>query len=284
VKTWVKLYTEINRDADMGTLTWAQRGIWSAMLALAGELDHRDDDGVETGALDAPERVAWHLRLTPDELADAVQAFTERGMLEERDGVLFLPHFTSRQGRAPSDRPAVVAQRVKRYRERQATTEPPACNERVTSAQRGVTCSDSDSETETETDAETEVSAEAAGAGAPTKAARKRPKAPSKADARTSSPAIQCVYAISGGKYPPKPMYDRLIETLGSSPDGPKLRRCYEAWIERGYNPNAWTWATEWYTTGIPPRNGSRASPDGVPRGQAAIDAWLASKEVPGGN
>jgi len=24
VKSWVKLYTEINRDADMGTLTWAQ--------------------------------------------------------------------------------------------------------------------------------------------------------------------------------------------------------------------------------------------------------------------
>ena len=32
---------------------------------------------------------------------------------------------------------------------------------------------------------------------------------------------------------------------------------CYEAWLERGYSGNAWCWATEWYTSGVPVRNGA---------------------------
>jgi hypothetical protein len=130
--------------------------------------------------------------------------------------------------------------------------------------------------------------AEAAGASAPTTKQAKRRARPSKADPRTSTPAIQCAYAVAGKKYPPLEVYDRIIAALGDRPDGAKLRQCRAEWIDRGYNPGAWKWATEWYVDGIPPRGPARASPgnghrpapnDGVPRGKDAIAAWLAQKE-----
>ncbi len=129
MKYWVKLYTEVLDDPDQGTLTWAERGIWSALLALAGKLDKRDDDDRETGQLDALERVAWHLRMAEGELTDAVAKFTEREMVDERDGVLFVTHYGDRQARAPSDAHAPVAERVQRHRKTKQ------CNEDVTTLQ-----------------------------------------------------------------------------------------------------------------------------------------------------
>jgi len=267
VKTWVKLYTEIIRDADIGTLTWAQRGVWSAMLALAGELDARDEDGSETGALDTPERVAWHLRLSADELSSALGAFIERGMVDERDGVLYLTHYADRQSRAPSDKTMAVTERVKRHRAQVKR----GCNEDVTSVKRGVTASDSD--TETDTEADTEVSA------SPERGAEPAPAPNRRSDPRSKHPAIVAARAATGARhYPPLELYDGLISALGDSPDAERLKTCREAWVTRGYNPNAWTWATEWYVHGVP-ANGARASPggngNGRPTGKAAIEAYL---------
>lgn len=117
MKTWVKLYTEIIDDPDMASLSWAHRGVWSAFLALAGKLDARDDDELETGELADIGRVAWYLRCTTDELSDAVAEFTKRGMVDERDGVLFLTNYAKRQKRAPSAAPSAVAGRVREWRE-----------------------------------------------------------------------------------------------------------------------------------------------------------------------
>ncbi len=128
MRTWIKLYTEILDDPDVGTLTWAQRGLFMALLALAGKLDARDGDDMETGRLDTLERTAWHLRCTVDELREAVTAFTERGFMDERDGVLYLTHYPDRQAHRPSEDRNAVAERVKRHRERKAH----GCNEGVT--------------------------------------------------------------------------------------------------------------------------------------------------------
>ena len=156
MKTWVKVYTEINRDPDIGTLTWAQRGIWTALLALAGELDHRDEDEQETGMLDFPHRVAWSIRCDPGELGDALDEFGERGMIDwDSDGRLYLPNYPKRQGRPPSSRPSAVAERVKRHRAKDAQE----CNDVTGSMKRGVTPSEAD--TDTDTDAEVETDAEA---------------------------------------------------------------------------------------------------------------------------
>ena len=68
-------------------------------------------------------------------------------------------------------------------------------------------------------------------------------------DSRSDHPAILCIRGLVG-KYPPKELYDDAIKILGDSPDGEKLAACRKEWIQRGYNPNAWTWLTEWYQNG----------------------------------
>lgn len=283
MKSWVKLYTEINRDADIGTLTWAQRGIWAALLALAGEIDDRDENQDETGALDTSARVAWHLRLSEEELADAVGAFMERGMVDERGGVLYLTNYGTRQRRAPSDRPASVAERVKRHRARVASTSDAACNEDVTSVKRGVTASDTDTDTDSDTEAEVGASSPADGALAqppqPPQPDSKRtavqepePKRASRADPRTKHAAVQCVRGITG-RLPNRALYDEVIRTLGEHPDGKKAATCYQEWVKRGFNPNAMTWLTEWYVNGIP--KGPRAGPTGG--GLSAVDDQIAA-------
>jgi len=85
-----------------------------------------------------------------------------------------------------------------------------------------------------------------------------------RSDPRSKHPAIIAVReAIGTRRYPPLEMYDGLISVLGENPDANRLRSCRQAWVERGYNPNAWTWASEWYAHGIPER-GARASPSGA--------------------
>jgi hypothetical protein len=172
MKTWVKLYTEIIDDPDQGTLSWAERGIWTALLALAGKLDDRDERDHETGRLDTVQRIAWVLRCDVGELQGAIDAFERRGMIEVQDGIIYLPNYAKRQQRPPSSRRNAVADRVRDYRERRAD----ACNEdvtplreNVTSAQRGVTPSESDTDTDTEADTEEIVGASepAPGADAP---------------------------------------------------------------------------------------------------------------------
>lgn len=160
MKTWIKLRTKINHDPEMGTLSWAQRGIWAALLALAGEIDDRDGEGRETGLLDTLVNTAWRIRADQAELNEAVAAFRERGWVAETDGRLCIIKYRVVQERAPSDSREAVAERVKRSRANAGGR----CNEGVTSAaddvtsvNRGVTASDSESDTESESDAETDT-------------------------------------------------------------------------------------------------------------------------------
>jgi hypothetical protein len=60
-------------------------------------------------------------------------------------------------------------------------------------------------------------------------------------------------------------LYDEMIETLGETPDGPRLARCYQEWVKRGFKPTNYAWLFDWYVRGIP-ENGAgsaRASPAG---------------------
>lgn len=164
MKIWVKLYTETLRDPKIGSLSWAHRGIWSALLALAGELDHRNESGEETGELDTIGNVAWYLRCTEDELQEAVREFTQRRMVHEENGVLFVTNYPQRQSRPPSSRSEQVADRVRRYRERRAKR-----NEDVTTLRKDSNEAETtlDTDTEIETEKETEKESPSAGADAP---------------------------------------------------------------------------------------------------------------------
>jgi len=106
------------------------------------------------------------------------------------------------------------------------------------------------------------------GADAPTQPTPKSSK--SKSDPRTATPAIQAIHALTN-KYPQIEMYDKIIASLGESPDITKLRECREAWLSRGYNPNALTWALEWYPNGGPPK--APGKHDGKPDEPAGFKA-----------
>ena len=100
-------------------------------------------------------------------------------------------------------------------------------------------------------------------------------------DARSKHPAVLLVKGVTG-RNPPKALYDKVIAIAGETPDGERAADCYRAWCERGYNPNALTWLTEWYATGIPGRNGNgKGSPAG---GLADFDAMIAQFTEGGSN
>ena len=145
MKTWVKLKTKINHDPEIGTLSWAHRGIWSALLALAGEIDDRDGDDRETGRLDTPENTAWRIRCDWAEFQAALAEFTNRdGWMDDRDGILYITKYRKAQERPPSASHKAVAARVQRSRARKAQ----ASNDGVTTLPEAVTPPESESDTE----------------------------------------------------------------------------------------------------------------------------------------
>jgi hypothetical protein len=79
-----------------------------------------------------------------------------------------------------------------------------------------------------------------------------------KRDERTSSKEIQTYLQITG-RYPQKVLYDDIIAIMnGKSFDD--ANRFFKEWCNRGYNPMAATWCTEWLKSGaIPDRNGNGA-------------------------
>jgi hypothetical protein len=77
-----------------------------------------------------------------------------------------------------------------------------------------------------------------------------------KRDERSSSKEIQTYLQVTG-RYPQKALYDDIIESInGKSFDD--ANRFFKAWCERGYNPMAATWCTQWMKSGIiPSQNGN---------------------------
>jgi len=87
----------------------------------------------------------------------------------------------------------------------------------------------------------------------PAETAGRRDKPSPPEDTRKSSPAIRAIQNVKGNRrLPPKSLWDKLIKVLGERPDVRKLRGCWEAWQERGYNPSSYVWATQWYVSGVP--------------------------------
>ena len=76
-----------------------------------------------------------------------------------------------------------------------------------------------------------------------------------KRDERTTTKEIQTYLQVTG-RYPQKALYDDIISSLsGKSFDD--ANRFFKAWCERGYNPMAATWCTQWLKTGEIPKNGN---------------------------
>ncbi|HEY4491157.1 MAG TPA: hypothetical protein VI958_04110 [Acidobacteriota bacterium] len=73
-------------------------------------------------------------------------------------------------------------------------------------------------------------------------------------DSRAIHPAIVAIRDLTR-KFPNKILWDGIIETIGDSPDIPKLTDCYREAFKRGCNGNSWYWV-DWYRDGIPEMHG----------------------------
>jgi hypothetical protein len=118
----------------------------------------------------------------------------------------------------------------------------------------------------------------------------KKQSSSSPKDERARRPIILTIKGLMR-RYPDKLLWDKLITRFGDDFDSVKLRECREAWVERGYNPNAMTWLN-WYSDGIPNRQIQHSSKPAEPsynyvRGQPtqreAIEAEQKAIEAMGG-
>jgi hypothetical protein len=74
-------------------------------------------------------------------------------------------------------------------------------------------------------------------------------------DERLDHPALAAVLEIRGA-YPPKDLWNLVIEKVGVNPDSAKLKECWLEWRTRGYSPVAYGWLLDWYLNGNMPTNG----------------------------
>lgn len=97
-------------------------------------------------------------------------------------------------------------------------------------------------------------------------------------DARKGHPALVAVREIKGG-FPPRELWDSIIELLGTHPDVPLLKKCWLTWRTKGYAPTNYGWLVDWYPNGI--QGGSNGTNNqhhqtASERRDAALDRQLA--------
>ncbi len=92
----------------------------------------------------------------------------------------------------------------------------------------------------------------------PQSAKQQAPPSKSKADARSSHPAILAIKQVTN-RMPPIATYDLIIKAIGGEPDTDKLAQCFAQWAGRGFNPQNISGVLDWYKSGIPePRKQSQ--------------------------
>lgn len=120
----------INHDPDIAELTWAQRGILTALEALASQLDPLHAGGSDTGPLDTVERTAWHIRCELGLFEESIEALKAAGLIHEIDGILYVTKYGEQQ-RPPSEQIEATRERQKLYRERKKADESVTRDKRV---------------------------------------------------------------------------------------------------------------------------------------------------------
>jgi hypothetical protein len=243
-KYWIKLYHEVLDDPKMARLPDRLYRRCIEVFLLAGKAG---DDG----SLPSLDDMAWHLRLDQAELSQDLEALSALGIVTQDERGWFVTNFAKRQDAAPG------AERAARYRKtkRQAQYH----GNEVRNEQRNESVTKCDVEPDTEI--ETKTPAIAGGASAQPQEPPKPVKTSTRSDPRSQSPAIQATKRVNNGRYPPQALYGPILDALGDAPDLQRMTECRQAWLSRGYNPNAWTWLLEWYRDGIPKNGRARASP-----------------------
>lgn len=227
------------RDPQLSMCSPATRGIWFDLLCVLHELGR---SGQVTGT---PEQLCRTCRCTTAEFVAAIAELSTTGAadIHDRNGVVTV--INRRMQREHKER-LMTAERVRRHRCNAESNGDVTQEKQEGNKQASETPIDINKLSQEEFISKNKkpVSLERSSNSAPKKA-----KSPP--DERSKHPAIVACRSITN-RYPDKSLWDSLISLLGSEPDLPKLNECRQAWTKRGYNPNAWTWAIDWYRTGIP--------------------------------
>jgi len=104
---------------------------------------------------------------------------------------------------------------------------------------------------------------------------------PPPADQRKAHPAIVAIHETVG-IYPPREIWDELIERIGFEVDVGKLKNVYRKWRARGYNKTNYDGFVDWYTNGIPEqgnRNGTNQQRNSPAR-ETTTDRLRATAEI----
>jgi len=142
-RPWIKLYTEMLHDPKVGQLTDSAYRLFVELMLKAGQVD---DDG----ATDTAAALAWELRRQPDELHELLDELeAARLVFAAADNrVVYITSWAKRQP------PTTSADRVKRYREKQAEQ---TSNNGVTLQQRYSNVLDKDIDIEEDKEKEKET-------------------------------------------------------------------------------------------------------------------------------
>jgi hypothetical protein len=76
-------------------------------------------------------------------------------------------------------------------------------------------------------------------------------------DVRKVHPAIVAIQDLTQ-RYPPKEIWDEIIDQLGTDIDHARLRKCFVTWIGRSYNKQNFDWAFDWYVNNRIPTKGQQ--------------------------
>jgi hypothetical protein len=148
---WFRLYPEIRRDPKVRRLNPEQRWLWISVLCIAS-------DSPDRGQLLISKDLPYELQDIADEAAMDLETVTEGmktlekyGLVEQENGIYFIPKWEERQYDNPSDSPQAARERKRKSREKKKDSQP--SHEYVTPVSRP----SHDTETETETESDTEI-------------------------------------------------------------------------------------------------------------------------------
>lgn len=119
---WIKMWLEGLDDPKLTRLSLAQRGAWWGLLALAGKCEAGGKIVSGGQGLDIDE-IADALHIKTSEDREALESMISRmekcDSLKWNQGALTFLHWEERQRIPPSTQPEAVAERVRRFRDRQ---------------------------------------------------------------------------------------------------------------------------------------------------------------------
>lgn len=100
-------------------------------------------------------------------------------------------------------------------------------------------------------------------------------------DPRKNHPAIVAIHEAAG-IYPPKDIWDDIIDQLGVDINQVKLKRCFVKWRARGYNKTNYEGVIDWYLNGIPEagRSNGTTNRNQQPRRDTTADRLAATADI----